>query len=343
MDNAWFALYHVYSRAKKVDKRGLRNFEDDVKIAQEIGIKTLILEDYYSDFIWGEYTNFWNEETFQRMVRITKDYGIRFIPYLDLTELATHGAVYKKFGKKWAAKLHWGKVYSAFSSIFLPYYENFDFHTKLMCPASGWFDYFTNQARSLLIDYGVDGIYLDRADYRVRCYDHSRNPDHFINGIPLLVKSIQSEVKAVSSKNLLIMNDSCVVPDPTFIRCAESADYILTELLPVDTDPSNFYWQFLAQWGDLIYSFRHLLKPIFKLFMNMAFTTGGMTDETRIQQIINRLKPHVGQNIFVFSHRKDYEGFEAIRNIAQKNRLSCVFVPGLRYLREIKEYIGAGL
>ncbi len=338
MENAWFALYHVYSTAKHFDEGGLQKFEADIKVAQEIGVKTLILEDYYSDFLWGEYTNFWNEKTFRRMVQITQDYGIRFIPYLDLTELATHGSVYKKFGREWGAKLNWGKLYSAFSSIFLPYYEKFDFHTKLMCPASGWFDYFTSQARTLLTDYEVDGIYLDRVDYRVKCYDHSRNPDHFIEGIPALVKSIKTEVKSMSSSSLLIMNDSCVNPDQTLINCAKSVDYILTELLPVDTDPRNFYWQFLANWGDLIYAFRRILKPILKLFMTMAFTTGGMTDEKRIQQIINRLKPYVGHNIFVFSHRKDYEGIRAIRNIAQKNGLSCGYVSGLRYLRDMEEY-----
>ena len=338
MENAWFALYFVYSTAKRFDERGIRIFEEDIKVAQEIGVKTLILEDYYSDLLWGEYTNFWNEKTFRRMIQITKDYGIRFIPYLDLTELATHGSVYKKFGREWGAKLRWGKPYSAFSSIFLPYYDKFDFHTKLMCPASGWFDYFTNQVHTLLTEYEVDGIYLDRADYRVICYDHSPNRDHFIEGIPSLVKNVRNEVKAISSKHLLIMNDSCVNPDPTLIACAKSVDYILTELLPVDTDHQNFYWQFIAKWGDLIYAFRHILKPVLKLLMNMAFTTGGMTDEKRIQEIINRLKPYVGHNIFVFSHRKDYEGVRAIRNIAQKNQLSCGYVSGLRYLRDIKGF-----
>ncbi|NVM55112.1 MAG: hypothetical protein HWN66_15510 [Candidatus Helarchaeota archaeon] len=337
MENAWFALYHVYSTAKKYDAQGLQNFEKDIKFAQEIGVKTLILEDYYSDFVWGEYTNFWNVRTFRKMIQITKNYGIRFIPYLDVTELATHGAIYKKNGKAWGAKNHWGKPYSAFSSIFLPYYDKFDFHTKLMCPASGWFDYFTDQARILLTEYEVNGIYLDRVDYRVRCYDHSRDPDHFIQGLPALVKSIQHEVKSVSSKNLLILNDSCVDPDPPLINCMKSVDYVLTELLPVDTDPRNFYWQVLVKWGDLIYALRHLLKPLFKLFMNFAFTTGGMTDERRIQQIINRLRPHVGHNIFVFSHRKDYEGIRAIRHIAQKNQLACSYVSGLRYLRDMKE------
>ena len=57
MENAWFALYFVYSTAKRFDERGIRIFEEDIKVAQEIGVKTLILEDYYSDLLWGEYTN----------------------------------------------------------------------------------------------------------------------------------------------------------------------------------------------------------------------------------------------------------------------------------------------
>lgn len=111
---------------------------------------------------------------------------------------------------------------------------------------------------------------------------------------------------------------------------------ILTELLPVDTDPRNFYWQSLVNWGELLYTLRFFLKPLLKFFMTFAFTTSGMTDETRIQQIINRLKPFVGHNIFIFSHRRDYEGIQTIRKIAQRNRLQCCYISGLDYLRDIQ-------
>ncbi|MHA1264281.1 MAG: DUF6259 domain-containing protein [Candidatus Helarchaeota archaeon] len=340
MKAAWFALYHVYSTSKEYDEQGLANFEKDVKIAQDLGIDTLILEDYYSDFLWGEYINLWNEKTFRDMIQITKTYGIRFIPYLDLTELAVHGKIYQINGRKWSAKNRWGKPYAAFSSIFLPYYEYFDFHTKLMCPASGWGEYFLDQVRTLLLEFEVDGIYLDRADYRVICYDHLQDPNHFIQGIPYLIKKVRDEVKSVSTKNLLIMNDSCVDPDPPLVQCLETVDYVLTELLPLDTNPRSFYWQFLVRWGDLIYSFRHLLKPLFKLFMNLAFTTGSMTDATRIQEIINRLQPYVGKNILVFSHRKDRAGIRAIQAIAQKNQLACCYNVGLNYLRNVYDRFG---
>ncbi len=339
MESAWFALYHVYSTSKTFDRRGFKNFENDMRLAQEIGVKILILEDYYSDFIWGEFSNFWNEEMFRKMVQITQAYGIKFIPYLDTTELATHGEVYKRNGRQWSAKNRWGKSFSAFSSIFLPYYPGFDFHTKLMCPASGWSDYLINQAHVLLSDYGVDGIYLDRVDYRVNCYDHSKDKDHFLKELPVLVKGIHDEVKSSSTHNILILNDSCVNPDPPLIDCMKVVDYVLTELLPVDTDPNNFYWQFVVNWGDLIWLFRKLLKPILKLFMNAAFTTGSMTDNSRIQKIIDRLKPYVGKKIIVFSHRKDIEGIKVIREIAQRNRLLCGIVPGLNYLNEISYYL----
>ncbi|MHA1130192.1 MAG: DUF6259 domain-containing protein [Candidatus Helarchaeota archaeon] len=336
MENAWFALYHVYSTKKAYDERALRHFEEDIKFAQNLDVKTLILEDYYTDFLWGEYTNFWDAETFQKMVQITHDYGMRFIPYTDATELAIHGEIYAKNGKKWAAKNPWGKVLSAFSSIFLPYYSTFNFHTKLMCPASGWGDYFTNQAHILLNQFEVDGIYIDRLDYRVRCYDHFQNPEHFTNGIPNLVKRIQEEVKASSTKNLLIVNDSCVDPDYTLKQCLQSVDYVLTELLPVDTDPYNFYWQFIVNWGEILWALRYILKPLIKFFMKFALTSRSMTDETRIQQIINRLKLYVGKNIFVFSHRRDYEGISTIRRLAEENQLACCFISGLDYLRNLK-------
>lgn len=336
MGTTWFALYHVYSTAKSFDEKGLEKFERDIKVAQDLGVDTLILEDYYLNFLWGEYTNLWNAEMFRSMIQLTKDCGIRFIPYLDVTELAIHGNVYKKNGNKWGAKNRWGKRYAAFSSIFLPYYGAYDFHTKLMCPASGWFEYFTNQAHCLLTQFEVDGIYLDRMDYRVTCYDHSGEPDHFIEGIPQLVGSIKQEVKRTGNKNLLIINDSCVKPDSTLIACMRAADYVLTELLPIDTDPRNFYWQFLANWGDLVWMLRHGLKPLIKIFMRMAFTTGGMTNEARIQEIVNRLSPYVGRNILVFSHRKDDAGVKAIQAITRNNQLSCCYSSGLHYLYDVK-------
>jgi hypothetical protein len=133
------------------------------------------------------------------------------------------------------------------------------------------------------------------------------------------------------------MNDSCVNPDPTLIKCLKLVDFVLTELLPTDTVPNNYYSQFLVKYGDLIWAFRKILKPVFRFFMKFAFTTGSMTDELRIQRIIDRLKPHVGQNIFIFSHRMDYEGFKVIRQIAQNNQVSCVYTAGLNYLRSIRD------
>jgi hypothetical protein len=336
MGTTWFTLYHVYSTKRKYDEKAIQNFEMDIKAAQKIGIDTVILEDYYVDFLWGEYTNFWSEETFRKMINVTHDYGLRFIPYLDVTELAHHGAIYKAHGRKWGAKNHWGKPYAAFSSIFLPYYQGHDFHTKLMCPGSAWFDYFTKQARILLKKFEVDGIYLDRVDYRVKCYDHSQDPDHFVLGLPELVKSVKAEVKSNGVKNLLIMNDSCVDPDPPLTQCLKMVDYVLTELLPVDTDPRNFYWQFLANWGEIFWKFRWFLKPFIRTFMGLAFSTGAMTDESRIQKIVNRLRPHVGNNILVFSHRRDAEGIKAIQTIAQRNQLDCCYISGLEFLRDVR-------
>jgi hypothetical protein len=341
MDDVWFALYHLYSTACHYDEKGLQNFEADLRYAQKLGIKILIMEDYYSNFLWGEYTNLWDASTFRGMIKLVHDYGIRFLPYMDVTELAIHGDIWKSHGKSWGAKNSWGKPYSAFSSIFLPQYYKRNFHTKLMCPhpSSGWGDYLTEQTRRLLGEYEIDGIYLDRVDYRVRCFAHSPNPNHFIEGIPLLVSRIRGEVKSVSAQNLLILNDSCVNPDSTLQECLKLVDFVLTELLPTDTNPRSFYWQFIVNWGDLIWGLRWIFKPILKVFMPIAFTTGMMTDESRLQYIIDRLKPYVGQNIILFSHRRDRAGFRAIRQIAKLNQLRCGYLSGLKYLRNIEYYL----
>lgn len=338
MDDFWFAMYHVYSMKKSFDTKGLKNFEKDVKFAQEIGIRTLVLEDYYKDFIWGEYTNLWDEKTLQTMIKIIHDYGIKFIPYMDTTELATHGKIYYKNGREWGAKNRWGRPYSAFSSIFLADYYPHDWHTKLMCPYSGWKDYFLNQAHVLLTQYDVDGIYLDRLDYRVICYDHSQNPSHFVEGIPTLVKRIRNEVKSACSKNLLIINDSCINPDSILIKCIKYVDFVLTELLPIDTNPRNFYQQFLIEQGDLIWAFHRILKPILKFFTNFSFNRFAMVDPIRIQSIINRLYPYIGQKIILFSHRKDYKSFKFIENITQKNQLYFGYFAGRKYLLTIKNF-----
>ncbi|MHA1380491.1 MAG: DUF6259 domain-containing protein [Candidatus Helarchaeota archaeon] len=340
MNDFWFAMYHTYSTKKSFSKKALKIFENDVKFAQKIGVDGLVLEDYYANWVWGEYTNFWNEQTFKGMVKIVQDYGLKFIPYMDVTELGVHGRVYKENGKKWGAKNRWGKLYSAFSSIFLAAYYPVDWHTKLMCPfpASGWFDYFTNQANILLTQYEVNGIYLDRMDYRTICHDHSTNQQHFIEGIPALVKSIQHEVKNSSSKNLLIINDSCVDPDPTLIKCMKTADFVLTELLPADTNPYDIYWQSLMKYGEIIWALHRILKPIIRLATDLSFLTSAMLDPNRIQNIINRLKVHVGNKIIIFSHRKDFDGFKAIEKIAEKNGLKRGLFPGRKSLRSISHF-----
>lgn len=342
MNDWWFALYHAYSTSTKLDKRALNWFEKDVAFAQKIGVVGIIVEDYFRNFNWGEYTSLWSEETFKRMIQISHNYGIKFVPYTCATELSVKSQTFKRFGRIWGAKNWWGKIYSGFNSLFLPSIypdPRHAFFSKLMCPRSDWKKYLTEQAETLLSNFEIDGIYIDRVDYRVACFDHIKEKDHFNSGIPKIVKNITTVVKKKSQSNISILNDSCMNPDDTLIRCINSVDMVLSELLPVDWNPYSIYNRLSLEFGDLAWKLRKFLVPVTRLITEMQFTSNSMVNSRRILSIVDRLKRHkTPENIMLFSHRKDETGLRALQKVSAITGCKLGYFVGLKKLVHLKKW-----
>jgi len=342
MDDFWFVPYHAYSTSNEYDEKALRFFETDIKFAQKIGIKNLIMEDYYKTFLWGEYTSFWNKRNFAKMIDITHDYGLKFIPYTNATELSIQSETYKKNGKIWGAKNRWGKIYSGFNSIFLPkYYPNpkLTFFTKLMCPISGWKDYLIKQIEELLENFEIDGIYFDRVDYRINCFDHSTIKEHFEEGIPNLLGQIVRVVKNKSQHNISIMNDSCMPPDDILKKNLDCIDMVLSELLPIDWNPNSLLNTLNLYFGDIAWRLRKYLLPITRLITEKQFQSKSMTNFPRISSIVERLKRHkTPDNIILFTHRRDEIGFKSIKKIAKSKGCKIAYFVGLKKLISLKNW-----
>jgi len=274
------------------------------------------------------------------MVKISNDNGIKLLPYFDATELCVNGKIFKDNGKKWAAKSRGGKIYSGFISIYLPfaYPPQFDFATKIMCGKSGWKNYLVEQAEYLLNNFEIGGIYMDRVDYRLECHDHLRNKDHFTNGIFDIVHDITKTVKKYNKNFITVMNDSCMIPDETMGNCIKTVDYVLSELLPIDWNPNAIPNRLLNEFGDLIWKLRHLLRPLVLIITENQFKSESMTDLRRIYNIVKRLNKYKKrENIILFSHRKDIEGFKAIKSITEKTGTKIVYFTGIKPLISLKK------
>jgi len=337
MKNFWFCLYHLYSTSTEYNKKALIKFEKDVRFAAEkLEIEYVIMEDYYKNLNWGEYSNFWNKTLLNKMIKIIHDYSMKIILYTDVTELSIKTETFKKYGKKWGVKNKSGKILNGFNSIFLPhvyYSPKFDFLTKLMCSCSGWSDYLSGQIQYLLNELNIDGIYFDRVDYRFDCYDHFRDPSHFRRGIYDLIAKLVSEIKKLDQKYITIMNDSCMPPDDIMINCIKRVDYVLSELLPADWDPNSFYNRLNAEWGELAWHFRKILRQLMLFFVDVQFKSKSMISTSRIYKIFCRLNQYKSNNkIILFSHRVDKKGRNALKKIVRKTGANICFFNGLKPL-----------
>ena len=338
-DDFWFVLYHAYTTSRDFDEKGLKRFKKDAKLAGELGIGTMIVEDYFRDFHWGEYDRLWSEDNFQEMIRVAHDHGIRVIPYTCATELSHDSETFKRHGKEWGARNRWGQVYSGFNSIFLPSYYPKHFFNKVMCPFSGWKHHLVEQVRHLFDRFDIDGIYLDRIDYRVHCFNHSSRRKHFFRGLPSLVGKIKSVVKDRGTSNILIVNDSCMEPDDTLTKCIKQADHVLTELLPFDWNPRSFYNGLNLNFGFIPWKFRKFILPLTKKITELQFQSKSMISTGRIASIIDRLKKiKFPEEILLFSHRRDEEGFRIMTRISEKFGCRLCYYVGLKVLTQLKSW-----
>ncbi len=326
MRNAWFVPYHLYSVSKTPSPRGIEWFTRDAAFAAaELDVEYVIVEDYYENFVWGEFTRPWHAGNLRAFIRAAHDVGIKFLPYLDATELAMHGQCYPQKGREWGAKNRWGKIYCGYSSVLYPsayYLKEHEFFLRLMCPASGWADHLVQEVETLLDTYEIDGIYVDRWDYRVPCFDHLPDqPNHFAESLVPLMERMQKAVKTVSLENILIMNDSCMEPDSIMAKLYRRADAVLSELLLADMNPWGIENILATNWGDLVWTFRRWVRPFLTVALPRLYQTGIMTRPDRLQAIITRIRRAArdpAKPIFLFSHRTGPETLKLQKDLLKK-------------------------
>lgn len=340
--NAWFAIYHLYSTSTEYSPRAVRAFERDARVAAEqLDVDCVIVEDYYRNLVWGEFATPWNADTLAGFIDVAHDYGLKFLPYLNATELATTGVVYPRAGRAWGAKNRWGKVYCGFSSVMYPsvyFLPEYDFFLKLMCPASGWHEHLVGEATRLLDEFDVDGLYVDRLDYRVRCHDHHPDPTHFERGLVPLFRDLKNSVHAAGREGI-VMNDSCLPPDAVMTELYGLADGILSELLLFDMNPAGIENQLATHWGDLVWKFKRLVRPFLTVLMPALYHSRVMVDERRIREIVGRIRRAAGPTkpLFLFSHRTDAESRAFLRRALDSRHTRLCFYAGPRPLATIEE------
>ncbi len=328
--NAWFVLYHQYSQRTIFDERGLARFRIHLRQMESQDIKYVIIEDYWRDGLFGEYTQFWNFETFKAMVTECNDRGMQVLPYICLTELNPNSKTFHRYGAKWGARNAWRTIYNGMISFQLPYYNQVPFMLKVMCPSSPWRQHLASCIRFLHENLDLGGFYFDRADYRLKCHAHVHPPgNQFEDGLVSLVQYLTGEIKTLDARYVTMQNDSLVVPDDTFRRIASASTFILTELMPQVNNPRGLFAQGLANWAHLIWLTRSFSRPLVRALYNFAFYGKQMTNLDRIQKIVHRLQQNVpGKEIFLFTHRLDDAGTRIVNKIAPELGVHRCFYMG---------------
>ncbi|GAB4307956.1 MAG: hypothetical protein Kow0069_05790 [Promethearchaeota archaeon] len=336
MKNFWFSIYHLYSASTRYSPRAVRAFARDVDdlLERDPDVGHVIMEDYYRELAWGEYARPWNERTLREFVRMLHDRGLKFLPYVDATELATHAPSFEKNGRAWGAKTRWGKVYAGYSSVLYPsvyFLPRHEFFLRLACPASGWADHLVEQARSVVEGFEADGLYVDRLDYRVPCHDASHggagtgaDPEHFSRGLVPLFERLRAEAVESPGGRLLVMNDSCMDPDPIMGKLYRVADAVLSELLLADMNPWGLENVLATRWGDLAWKFRRVLRPVLSVLLPALYRrTPAMVDAARLLSIVARIRRAAGdpkKSVLLFSHRVGEETRRLQREMARRDR-----------------------
>ncbi len=328
--NASFVLYHQFSRRAVFDEKGLKRFRNHLRQMASRDVKYIIIEDYWRDGLFGEYTQFWNFDTFKAMVAECNDRGMRVLPYICLTELNPNSETFHRYGQQWGARNAWGSIYNGMVSFQLPYYDQIPFMLKVMCPYSPWQQHLASCIRFLHENLDLGGFYFDRADYRLKCHAHVHPPaNQFEDGLVSLVQYLTGKIKSLDARYVTMQNDSLIVPDDTFRRIASASTFILTELMPQDNDPRGLFAQGLANWAHLLWLTRSWSRHLVRGLYNVAFYGNQMTDRYRIQQIVRRLQRNVaGKDIFLFTHRLDEAGAKIVDEVARAPGVHRCFYEG---------------
>lgn len=248
MFNAWFILYHRYSRQMWYDAEAVRRFAADCAWASQNGIKLLIIEDYFRNY--PEYLSFWSWRTMKEFLNVAHDHGIQVLPYTSAFAMDVTSDFYKFHGEQCSVRVRsvFGGNSKTFGFISLPdgdpYWKDYR-GTHLIWvpadPATGWKDFYLENCQGLL-DFGFDGIYMDQHQEATESAEH---PDINEQAMDML-QQMRTMVKSANPKHVICANIMSGAPEgkkgEEFIRRTCIADYGLTESANTDVSASLKIW-----------------------------------------------------------------------------------------------------
>lgn len=248
MFNAWFILYHRYTRQMWHDPTATRRFAADCAWASRNGIKLLIIEDYFRNY--PEYLTFWSWKAIREFLNVAHDHGIQVLPYTSPFAMDVTSDFYKFHGDECAVRVRsvFGENSKVFGFISLPdgdpYWKDYRGTQLVWVPAdptTGWKDYYLETCEGLL-DFGFDGIYMDQ---------HQESTDsavHLdINEAAMdMLTQMRTMVKERNPDYKIVANVMSGAPEgkkgEEFLRRTRIADYGLTESADKDISDSLQIW-----------------------------------------------------------------------------------------------------
>lgn len=261
MFNAWFILYHRYSRRMWRDPEAVRRFANDCAWAAKNGIRLLIIEDYFRNY--PEYLSFWSWRTMKDFLQAAHEHGIRVLPYTSPTAMDVTSDFYKFHGDECSVRVR--SVFGANSKLFGfislpdgdPYWKDYRGTHLVWVPAdpsTGWKDYYLETCEGLL-EFGFDGIYIDQYQ---EAFESAEHPDINEQMMEMLTR-MRAMVKAANPDNVICANVMSGAPEgkkgEEFVRRTRIADYGLTESADADISGPLKVW--LEKTGLPFFLFSH--------------------------------------------------------------------------------------
>ena len=248
MFNAWFILYHKYSRQAWYDAKAVRRFAKDCAWAEKNNIRLLIVEDYSRNY--PEYLDFWSRKTLKAFLEAAHDHGIQVLPYASPTAMDVSSDFYKFHGEECAVRVMstFGTPSKQWAFMSLPdgapYWEDYrgtHLHWVFADPSTRWKQYYLEMCEGLL-DFGFDGIYLDQHHEPINSVDHPDINAHTMD----MLRTMRKMVKAANPNNLICANAGSSLPvgrkGREFVRRTKVADYGLTESADQDVSRALKGW-----------------------------------------------------------------------------------------------------
>jgi len=324
MENAWFVLSHKYSMSRRYDPAAVGAFRGDALLARRLAARWVIFESYPADFAYGDYLAPWCGDTLRAMCDAAREAGLHPLPYTNATEVDIKSSVYRDH-PGWLAKPPVGREYPAFISAYLPeYFREGDFFNKLVCPAGPWKEYYLDQCSGLIDNFGFEGIYVDRVDYRVPCTAHPG----FSAALPGMMGELKERVRSFDENYILVINDSAKIPDRIFRDVMQHADVVLAETLPPGSlqEVTNLV---MFATSEILYR----LKPFTEFAIRKMYGLWGnspLPDTRRLRNRARMLHRTTGRPVWIFTHSLTASGARSALEAASEagpDTGICIFSP----------------